>query len=97
VLKSAPSVKVFEEIAFVGLVPTDLVRRQWANVQAIDLRGVDESLDQFWIFGDCRHDEARAEFCHELILRDFHNGGKREKVFPTRQRVIRVTTDDSRV
>src|SRR5689334_14022144 len=45
VLERAPPVKMFEEIAFVWLVPTDLNGRQWANVQAIDLRGVHQCVD----------------------------------------------------
>jgi hypothetical protein len=45
VLESASTVKMFEEIAFVRLIPTDLVGREWANVEAIDVRRVDECLN----------------------------------------------------
>jgi hypothetical protein len=41
-----------EEISFVRLVPTDLKRSDWTNVQAIDVWGVDEGLNQFRIFSD---------------------------------------------
>ena len=45
-LKRAARVKMIEKISLVRLVPTHLVRRDRANVQAIDVR---------------RGDEARAE------------------------------------
>src|ERR1041384_467175 len=37
-LESAARVKMFEEIAFVRLIPTDLVRRKRADVETIDTR-----------------------------------------------------------
>jgi hypothetical protein len=93
VLKSAPPVKVIEEITFVRLVPTDLVRGHWANVQTIDVWGVDECLDQFRIARNRANRQARTEQVQQLCLGGFDYGGKREKVFTRRQRVVRVTTD----
>ena len=54
VLEGAPPVKMVEEVAFVWLVPTDLIGWQWSNVEAIDVRGIDECLNQVWVFCDCR-------------------------------------------
>ena len=57
-MKSAPTVEVFEEIALVRLVPANLIGRYRANVQAIDIRRINQSLNELRILGNGCHHEA---------------------------------------
>ena len=45
VLKSAARVKMFEEVALMRLIPTYLVSRHRADVQAIDIWGGNQALN----------------------------------------------------
>ena len=84
---------MFEEIAFVRLIPTDLVCRHRADVQAIDIRGGNQSLNQFRISSDCRDDQAWSKRFRNLVLVDFHDAGKRKQKFLVGERMIRVFTE----
>ena len=84
------------DVAFVGLHPVELVRLDGADVQAVDVGGVEELLGPRFIFGDGGADQGGADLFDHLILRAFHHAGKRKHVLGVGKRRIRAGAVDER-
>src|SRR6185503_13622973 len=95
-LECAARVKMIEEIAFVRLIPTHLVRRQRTDVQAIDARRVDEGLNQFRIFGDRGDNERWSKLMWNLILGNFYDAGEWEQKLLHREWMILLAKQNCR-
>src|SRR2546426_7029389 len=91
-LKSATTVKVFKEIAFMWLIPIHLIRRNGANIQPVHIRRGNKSLRQFRIVRDGGNYQTWSQHFRKLLLADFHHTGKREKKFPICETVVGVFT-----
>ena len=59
---------MIEEIAFVRLIPLDLICWDRSDVQTIDVRTTNEPLNQVLIARDCRDYQTRSERVWKLRL-----------------------------
>ena len=75
-LEGATAVEVIEEVAFVRLVPTQLICRDWSKVESIDVRRLNQPSYQFRILGDGCNDQAWSERGGQLILCNANNAGE---------------------
>src|SRR5262245_29673220 len=81
---------MFEEIAFVWLVPTDLTGWHSTNVQTIDVWGGDETVYEVLIVCDSRNDEAWPESLRDLVRSDFNDTRKGKHKLAIRKCVLSV-------
>ena len=86
-LKGALAVQVFKQIAFMGLIPRELMRGDGAHIEAFDIGGREQVVDQRAVFCQRGHHEARPNGVQHFRLWDFHHARKREQVFGIRQGV----------
>src|SRR5689334_1467529 len=87
---------MFEEIAFVRLIPANLIRRQRADVESINARRRYERLNQFRIFSDGSYDKRWTKTCGDFVLIDLdHTRERKQKLFH-RERMVRLAQNHSR-
>src|ERR1039457_1034219 len=95
-LKRPAGVEMVEQVAFVGLIPTDAVRGNRAQVQAAHIGGGEQARDQLAVVRDGGDDKARTERARDLVLAHRHHAGEREEKFAVGQRMRgRIAQHDS--
>jgi hypothetical protein len=87
---------VFEEVAFVGLIPIHLTGGNRTNVQSIDIWGVDQLANQLGIGSDCRHHQTWAQRFGELVSGCFHHTGKGKQKLFVSERMRGIFAKDDR-
>src|ERR1035441_825520 len=77
-LESAAGVEMGEQVAFVGLIPTDAMSGNRAQVQAADVGRGEQTRDQLTVVRDGSNDQARTEGARDGVLTDRPYAGERE-------------------
>ena len=79
-------VEKLEHVPLVRLIPRDFHRRNRAEVEPLDERGVEQLRGESRVLRDRGHDQRGADFSQHLRLRDLHHAGVRAEEFAVRQR-----------
>lgn len=72
---------MLEQIALVRLVPRNLHRRNRPDVQTVNVRRIDQLVDQPLVIGDRGDDQRRPQRFGNLFRFDFDYAGEQEQEF----------------
>ena len=78
VLERAAAVQEVDDVPFMRLQPVELQRLHLADVQAVDVGGVDQIPREPFILGQGAADQRVAAFLEKLILRTIDHRNERE-------------------
>ena len=96
-LEGATRVEMIEQIAFVRLVPLNLVRRYGAEVEPAHQRRCQLPVRHPFIFGNGRNHKTRTHRARNFGFVHRHYAGKREQKFAVCERMLgRLAMDDRR-
>src|SRR5439155_26813388 len=79
-LKSPSAEQEVYDVPFMRLKPVKLNRRERSDVEAIDVRSVDQSALKLLVFGDGGANEGGTNRIEHFFLRALHDGHEREHV-----------------
>ena len=87
--RSCPEQEV-DDVSLVRLQPVELQRLHFADVEAIDICGIEELSRKRFIFGNTRPDQCVANFTDHFVLRAFDDGTEWKHEFRIGHRVVSV-------
>ena len=78
-----------DDAAFVRLEPVEFGGGERAEIQAVDMSGVNALALELFVVGDDRTNQRRADLRQHLVLRAFDDRAEGEHVLLLRRRAIR--------